>query len=552
MTRFLACLGAVLVCAGVAFPAHAQKDTLTIGLTQFPSTFNPHIDSMLAKSYILAMTRRSITTYDPSWTLVCQLCVALPTLENGKAKIVDLPNGKKGMQLTVQLRKDAKWGDGTPVTVKDVVFTWEVGRHEKTGVSDIEGFRRILKIEPIDDHNFTMTIDRVTFKYNDMTGMDLLPAHLEAKAFADPATYKTKTAFDTDTANPGLYFGPYRITQVSIGSHVVLEPNPTWYGQKPYFKRIVVKVIGNTAALEANLLSGGVDYVAGELGLSLDQALAFETRHKGKYNIVYKAGLIYEHIDVNLDNPLLKDRRVRQALMFALDRADLVKQLFAGRQPVADGQVSPLDWMISADVPKYGFDPKRAAELLDQAGWKPGAGGVRVNAKGERLVLELMTTAGNRSRELVQQVLQNQWRKVGIDVRLKNEPARVFFGETVTRRKFPALAMFAWLSAPESVPRSTLHSEHIPSAKNNFAGQNYPGFANPEMDKLLDAIEIELDKEKRRALWQRLQTLYATELPALPLFFRADPFIMPLWLKGVEPTGHQYTSTQRVEFWRAE
>jgi len=552
MIRFLACLGAILVSALGTTPALAQKDTLTIGLTQFPSTFNPHIDSMLAKSYILAMTRRSITTYDAKWNLVCQLCVELPTLENGKAKIVDLPDGKKGMQLTVQLHKDAKWGDGTPVTSKDVVFTWEVGRHEKTGVSDIEGFRRILKVEPIDDNNFTMTIDRVTFKYNDMTGMDLLPAHIEAKAFADPATYKTKTAFDTDTANPGLYFGPYRITQVSIGSHVVLEPNPTWYGQKPYFKRIVVKVIGNTAALEANLLSGGVDYVAGELGLSLDQALAFETRHKGKFNIVYKAGLIYEHMDVNLDNPMLKDRRVRQALMFALDRADLVKQLFADRQPVANGQASPLDWMISADVPKYAHDPKRAAELLEAAGWKLGAGGIRVNAKGERMVLELMTTAGNRSRELVQQVLQNQWRKVGIDVRLKNEPARVFFGETVTKRKFPALALFAWLSAPESVPRSTLHSENIPSAKNNYAGQNYPGFANPEMDKLLDAIEIELDKEKRRVLWHRLQVLYATELPALPLFFRADPFIMPPWLKGIEPTGHQYTSTQRVEYWRAE
>ena len=98
------------------------------------------------------------------------------------------------------------------------------------------------------------------------------------------------------------------------GSRIVLEQNPTWTGEKPHFKRIVVKIIENTAALEANLLSGNVDYVLGELGLSLDQVLAFEKRHKDKYNFIYKPALIYEHIDVMLDNKLLDDRRVRQAL----------------------------------------------------------------------------------------------------------------------------------------------------------------------------------------------------------------------------------------------
>ena len=99
------------------------------------------------------------------------------------------------------------------------------------------------------------------------------------------------------------------------GNRIVLEQNPTWTGEKPYFKRIVVKIIENTAALEANLLSGNVDYVLGELGLSLDQVLAFEKRHKDKYNFIYKPALIYEHIDTMLDNKLLEDRRVRQAIL---------------------------------------------------------------------------------------------------------------------------------------------------------------------------------------------------------------------------------------------
>jgi peptide/nickel transport system substrate-binding protein len=199
-----------------------------------------------------------------------------------------------------------KWGDGVPVTAKDVAFTLEVGRHPLSGVASSESFRRIIKFDAKDDRRFTMTIDRVTFDYNRM-GLSLLPAHIEKPIFeANPAEYRNKTAFDTNSTNPGLFFGPFRIVEIVPGNRIVLEQNPTWTGEKPYFKRIVVKIIENTAALEANLLSGNVDYVLGELGLSLDQVLAFEKRHKDKYNFIYKPALIYEHIDTMLDNKLLE------------------------------------------------------------------------------------------------------------------------------------------------------------------------------------------------------------------------------------------------------
>ncbi|MEE8444636.1 MAG: peptide ABC transporter substrate-binding protein [Alphaproteobacteria bacterium] len=553
----------LLVAAICVAPAGAKKrprDELVIGITQFPSTFNPLIDSMLAKSYILAMTRRPMTVYDKDWKLVCLLCTELPTIENGRAvpealppgAATDRPGGSKGIALRVTIHPEAKWGDGTPVSTRDVVFTWKVGRNPKSGVGNMEAFRRVLRIDVKDEKTFILHVDRITFDYNDLAGFDLLPAHLEEKPFADPVEYRNRTTFDRDPANRGLYFGPYRITKVVSGSHVVLERNPTWYGKKPFFRRIVVRVIQNTAALEANLRSGGVDYIAGELGLTLDQAVAFEKRNLGKYNVIYKAGLIYEHLDLNLDNPILKDRRVRQALILGIDRDAISRQLFDGRQPTAHSLVSPLDWIAWPDVPKYRYDPRRADALLDAAGWRTRRGGIRHNDKGERLTLSLMTTAGNRSRELVEQVLQSQWRQIGIDVRIRNEPARVFFGQTVTRRKFTGAAMFAWISSPENVPRTTLHSSHIPTKANNYSGQNYTGFRNAEMDGLIDRIEVELDRTKRRALWRRLQKIYATELPVIPLYFRANAYIVPKWLKGIEPTGHQYPSTLWVENWSAQ
>lgn len=541
-----------------ALPGRAgERDELVIGVTQFPSTFHPSIDAMLAKSYVLYMTRRPFTVHDPDWELVCMLCTELPTFENGRARIEELPKGEghehdQGIAVTYTIRDRATWGDGTPVTSADVVFTWEVGRDPLSGVSNAEFYRRILEVEAHDERTFTLHFDRVSFDYNAINGFDLLPAHLERAAFAEPAEYRNRTLFDTDTTNPGLYYGPYRITQVVSGSHVALEPNPTWWGVPPYFRRIVVRVVENTAALEANLLSGAIDYVAGELGLSLDQALSFEKRHGHEFNVVYKPGLTYEHIDLNLDNPILADVRVRRALLHAIDRKGISEQLFEGRQPVAHTGVSPLDWVHTEDVPTYAYDPQAAAALLEAAGWTELRNGIRHNAAGKPLRLTLMTTAGNRSRELVEQVLQSQWRKVGIDVRIRNEPARVFFGQTVSQRRFTGLAMFAWLSAPENVPRSTLHSEEIPTPDNAFAGQNYTGFRNAEVDALIDRLEVELDREARRALWHRLQQIYADELPALPLYFRADPFILPKWLKGIEPTGHQYPTTLWVEHWGIE
>lgn len=548
-----ATLGALLLSFAAAPPPPAMaKSDLVIGITQYPSTFHPNIDSMLAKSYVHGLTQRPVTTIDADWKLVCMLCETLPTLENGGARLETTADGKDGIAITYKLLDAAQWADGVPVTVDDVIFTWEVGKHPKSGVAAAEGYRRILAIDRIDAKTFTFHVDRRTFDFADISTLGILPAHIDRKNFADPATYRTQTAYDTDPTNPGLFMGPYIMTEAVTGSHMVFARNPKWWGKVPAFDKITVRVIENTAALEANLLSGGLDMITGGLGLNVDQAVEFEKRHGRDYQVIFKPGLVYEHVDLMLDNPILKDVRVRQALLYAIDRKAISERLFGGKQPVADTSVNPLDWVYDKDVPKYPFDPKRTDALLNDAGWRKAQGGMRKNAAGEPLRFEIMTTAGNRTRELVEQVLQSQWKAAGIDVRIKNEPARVFFGETVTKRKFEAMAMFAWISAPESVPRTTLHSDSIPTADNNWGGQNYTGYANPEMDRLLEDIEVELDRDKRKALWRQLQHIYATDLPVLPLYFRANPHVLPKWLQGLRPTGHQFPTTLWVEDWRVQ
>jgi peptide/nickel transport system substrate-binding protein len=333
----------------------------------------------------------------------------------------------------------------------------------------------------------------------------------------------------------------------------VLEPNPHWTGERPGFRRIVLRTIENTAALAANLESGDIDMAPGDApALTIDQVLALQKKDPARFAFVSKPSLTYEHIDLQIDNPILADIRVRRALLHAIDRPLLVRKLFDDQQKVAATWVNPLDPNFTADTATYAYDPARARALLAEAGWQPGPDGICRNAQGGLLSLEIASTAGNKLRELTEQVLQSQWKAVCIAVIIRNEPARSLFGETIKKRLFTGMSMYAWSSVVNESPRKTLHSAQIPTAANNYGGANYIAMNDPKLDSDIDAADAELDPAKRRAIWADMQRLYADQLRVLPLFFRAEAYVLPVWLRGFAATGHGDMSPLWAEHWHAE
>jgi peptide/nickel transport system substrate-binding protein len=549
---FLAGLLAMIM-GGQAAAVVVNHKNIRIGISQFPATLHPLVDSMVAKSYILGMSQRPVTAYDADWQPFCVLCTTLPSFENHLAKKETLPDGRHGIAATYTIDPKATWGDGVPVTTKDILFAWEVGKHPQSGVDDTDFFARdIASITAADDKTFTVHFSKEDCNFASIDDLYPLPEHLERRIFEkDPVSYKSRTFYNTDPTNPGLYWGPYKVAKFEAGSAITLDRNPHWSGAAPAFDSVTVKAIENSAALSANLLSHDIDYIAGELGLSLDQALAFEKRlPPGGFTPVYKPGLSYEHIDLNLDQQIFKDARVRQALLYAIDRDNINKNLFAGKQPVAATFVNPLDTIYDAEARHYAYDPAKAAQLLDEAGWKKGADGTRANIAGQKLAFTLSTTAGNKSREVIEQAIQSDWKKVGIDMKIENQPPRVLFGETLRNRKFTGGVLYAWVSAPRNVPKATLHSSMIPVAKNNYAGQNYGGWTNPKADKLIESLETTCAPKENRRLWGQLQAIYADDLPALALYYRVEAYFIPAWLKGVAPTGHLHPTTLWIENWK--
>ncbi|MDB5366764.1 MAG: peptide transporter [Rhodospirillales bacterium] len=549
---------AFATCSFLSFvpAAQAARTQITIGVNQFPSNFHPSIDTTVAKQFVQGLVLRRLTIYGYDWTLECQLCTEIPTAQNGRVKPVTLPDGRAARAVSFTLKPDIYWSDGTQVTSKDFVFAWNWGKDPQSGTVNYNQVSNdIVSVEYKDDRNFVITRTQSLCNPAEFNDFLPLPAHVERPIWEkSKSDYRVRTAYDSDPTRAGLHDGPYRIARVERGSTIVVERNPYWKGQRPQFDRIVIKSIENTAALESNLKSGDIDFISGENGISFDQAVSFQKRNADRFNIEFKSMLMWEFVNVNVDDPALKDIRVRRALMYGLDRGAISKQIFEGRQSIADTMYHPQEPIYTDDgVVKYGFDRAKAGALLAEAGWdKVGADGIRTNAKGERLSFELGTIAGNKTRELVQQVMQRMWREIGIDVRLKTAPARVVFGEILRRRQFPHLYMMAFAAWPANDPEAVLHSHAVPSEANGWSGQNFGGYKSAAMDKAIDAIQTQCEPEQQQKNWADVQRTYADELPQLPLFFRINTQVTPKWLHGITQTGHQFASTWWVERWTAD
>ncbi len=515
--------------------AAAPKDEVVIGIQQEPDILVPGLGGSLAVSTEIhqALWVERGVRWSDQWKLTPITVTEVPTLENGQWKL--LPNGK--MQLTWHL-KPVKWHDGVPVDSQDYVFTHRAIMNDKVPVISRDFEKRIENIlAPSPDTIVVTYKEHYAYANRGIIDYGPWPRHLLERAYHNNPGGLDKLAFGNDP-KATITNGAYQIVSWQKGSSIVAEADPNYTLEKPKVKRIVWRVITDTNTLVANMLSGSIDAIS-PIGISFDQAVQLDqqiAQRRLAEQVLYTPGLIWEHIDLNLNHPRLKDKRVRQALLYAIDRQALVQTLFQGKQPVADSYLPPKHYGFDNALPKYAYNPEKAKQLFTEAGWTPGPDGVLKNAQGERFTVTIGTTSGNRVREDVEQVLQSQWRKVGVELKVSNQPARVFFGETTRHREFE-MAMYAWLLSPVSDCETLYTSDSIPSAQNAYNGQNFSGFNNPEMDKLCHTIPTELDQAKRVTMLKRTQAILADDLPVLPLYFRVDVTSIKKGFQNWKPTG---------------
>lgn len=518
---------AVILALAVSTGMAQAKNQLVVGQLQFLTNFHPLIQVNNTKRLVINYSLRPLTAFDENVVNHCVLCETLPTIENGLAKIVDLPDGKKGMKVTLKLKEGLAWGDGKPVTSKDIEFTWKVAQDPKIGFSNYNSWTRASDLEVVDQQTVILTLPQILSSYNSWD--QVIPEHLEGPVYAANPTlesYVKQSLYNTQPTNPGLWNGSYLLNDYQIGTRIVFTPNPNWPGAKPKLQRIILSYRDNSSALLQNLLAGSVDAVpVSPGGISFSQMLDLKNQQPDKFTYHIDYGTNVERIAVNFDNPILQSKAVRQGILYAIDRQAISDELFGGLQPVANGILANENAYYNKDMTLYTYDADKAKALFESAGWKPGNDGICVNDKGERLSLELVSTAGNQTREQIAQVIQSQLKQVCVEITNRFVPLQEFNGEMARKRKFKALMMSSIDFSPSVSPRIALGSDAIPKPENNNVGNNFSAYASPAMDKAISELEVALDPQTTKQKWAEVQNIFAEDLPMLPLYFYPRAYV---------------------------
>lgn len=537
-------IGTLLWCLWT-LPAQAQpKDELVIGMLSFSSSMHPFADVNTDGNYLRGASRRDVARRDGNGQSMCQLCTEMPSLKNGRVREVRLPDGGKGMEVTFTLRPDLKWGDGTPLTTKDIVFGFEVAR-------SFGGLAGVTEVVATDDLSYVVKTNSVRFDVDRLTPPPV-NAVIEGSIFraaTGPQDYASKSIFTRAPETAGLWNGPYLVTEFEPSQRVVFAPNPYWDGEKPAFRQVTMRLIANSSALQANLLSGDID---ASWGLGVAQALDLPKRYPGRFDISFVPTTRTAYLYCQLDNSNLADKRVRQAIALGVDRHTIVDRLFGGKWPIAVSVLAPVDPNFDQDLRPWPYDPARARALLEQAGYKPGPDGIMVRSDGTRLSLELLTIAELQEYTVLQQVIQSQLKQIGIEIMPKTESNKEIWSVTMPRRLFKGLVLGTWSTPPDSVPAREFSTSGIPNEKNKYSGYNYTSYSNPRIDDVLARLFTELDPDQRRETWRGIQTVLKDDLPQVPLYNRGFILQGPNWMSGLTPIRSIYVPTLWIEYWKSK
>jgi peptide/nickel transport system substrate-binding protein len=488
-------------------PAATPAVRLVVGYDREPDTLNRFSTHILED--IETCVVEGLVTTNEKMEVVPLLAAAVPTLENGG--VVLRKDG--GMDVTWKLRPEVKWHDGTPHTSADVKFTVDAINSPSYNPESTDGFDRITSVDTPDPLTAVLHYMEIYAPYQLQFVRGTLPKHVLDGRDID-------TANDYNRAPLGT--GPYKVAEWKSGEFIRLDAVPDyWQGRPAAIASLTFKFIANTNTRINQLKSGEVDMV---VMFPWDKhrevaAIPGVTVHSIDGNG-------YEHVTLNQRAfPAFADVRVRQALTHAVDRQLISTTILEGLAPVTHGPVQPVSWAHNPDVRQYPFDQARARTLLDEAGWRDADGdGVREKG-GQPFRFTLITQAGFAVRENVAQVLQRQFKDVGVDASVQ-----LHDGTSISKLWFEGKfhAMLHWWQLPAD-PELTLFfaKDRMPPA-----GRNINYVVDDALTALVYAADRTVNQAERRRILREAQARIAELAIEIPLYGVTKLDAVPARLKG--------------------
>jgi peptide/nickel transport system substrate-binding protein len=474
---FLILLGINIVFVGSRPPQKINE--LIISSIGDASFLNPVLAQDSASSDINSFVFSGLIKYDRD-------------LKNFVGELAESWKVKEGPEpeITFFLKKGVLWHDGKEFTAQDLKFTYEKIMDEKTNTVRRSSYELVKKAEVVDPYTF-----RVTYRQPFSPGLEswsigIIPKHLLENVDINTAAFNR---------NP-IGTGPFRFVEWVTDEKIVVEANPQYVEGKPHLDRIIYRIIPETSLSEMEILTGGVDYS----GLYPHQ---FRRMSQVPSLRTYsQPSLGYTYIGYNLKNGPFQDKRVRQALTYAINREEIVQYVLYGLGTVASGPFPNHLWYSNPHVKPLPYDPEKARELLAEAGWKDKNRDGILLKDGKPFKFNLITNSGNDTRRDVGVLVQRQLREIGIDVKFELYEWSVFLKDFINVKHFDA-CILGWGLSVDPDAYEIWHSSQIEK------GFNFISYKNPELDRLWEQGRREYDVEKRKNIYWRIHELMAEDQP---------------------------------------
>lgn len=455
--------------------------TLTMVVWQEPEHLNPELTTQTVADDVAQLVLERLLRPNEKGEFQPILATEVPTKANGGISA-------DGKTITYKLRKDVKWQDGTPFTCEDIQFTVKTIVTPNNGALDTTAYKDIDSVDCPDAN--TAVIKWKVFKADWIRYLNGI-GYIFPKNAGKPEDMKT-WAWNRKPIGTG----PFKVDEFVTGDHITFSRNDSYYiAGKPYLDKVIVRIVPSSEVAKQLLKNGEAQLMWNNTEADIPEV---EKIANVKLSSAPQAG--GERMILNLtkpgdpgDNktphPILGDLKVRQAISYGIDRKTIIDKLLNGKALPGTSELN-VDPYNCTDIKTWAYDVNKAKQLLDEAGWKPGADGIRVK-DGQRLRIKYQTTTGNKLREDSQVLIVENMKAIGVEFFIENQPSAVLIGSWAANspRKKGNFDIIMYTTNASIDPHSQMFnyfdSKSIPS-ESNQGGANYSRWNDPETDKLIE------------------------------------------------------------------
>ncbi len=518
---FAAIAGIAILCSctksGGGTSSMTHSLTIGDGSGDVP-TLNPHLFTETTLGYISQLSQAYLVKWGSDNRPYAELVTEVPTQANGGISA-------DGKTITWHVRKGVKWSDGAPFNADDVVFSTKVVLNPANNEVGRDGWNLIEKMDEPDKYTVVYHLRKPYASYEPVffgsagANPDLLPKHLlQSYPNINQVAYNAKP----------VGIGPFRIVAWHRGDSIELEANPYYFRGEPKIKHISFKLIPSRDTLLTLMQTG-------EVQLWPEVPSSYITRVLALANVQteIKPSPFYGHLDFNVTRPLVSDLRVRQAIRYAIDRVGLAQKIAQGNAIVQESIIPPVNPIAPKDIPLVPYDPAKAKQLLDAAGWKAGADGIRVK-NGQRMSLEFPYYTGVSTADDTVEFIRQGLHAVGIDIQTRKFAPAVFFAPfqqngIVYGGKWD-MTMFSWQADPIGEISTQWECNQVPPN-----GQNVARFCSAQLDSLLERFKVTYDQEEHRRLLEQEVKIIDANVPTIVLDVLKNGYTHSPNLTGYDP-----------------